>query len=201
MYCTACGAAVASTPERLQAALGSDYQIMGELGRGGFAIVYSVRDLKLRRYLAVKVMRHELMTSRVVVERFRREARYVAELDHPNILSVAFSGEQASLVYYAMPRVRGKALSKILETEKSVPLPETLLSASGTSLSLSGEIIGTPEYMSPELPVAPGRGCRAFACARAAKGVRPASSSYPTTPLVDRPSRSSTNNFGKSRTA
>lgn len=109
-------------PERLAEALGPQYSIVGELGRGGFAIVYSVRDLRLNRYLAVKVMRPDLVDSPMVVDRFNREARLVAQLDHPNILPVSFAGEGAGLVYYAMPRVKGQTLREHLRQERRLPV-------------------------------------------------------------------------------
>lgn len=176
--------------------MGPDYTVVGELGRGGFAVVYSVRDLRLNRYLAVKVMRPDLVASPTTVERFRREARYVAQLDHPNILPVTFAGEGAGLVYYAMPRVRGITLREALRAEGRLSVSRALeifsavaaaldhahqkavvhrdikpanimleqsgkvlvldfgiakaLSPDGGSLSLSGAIIGSAEYMSPE---------------------------------------------------
>lgn len=119
-------------PERLADALGPQYSVVGELGRGGFAIVYSVRDLRLNRYLAVKVMRPDLVESPIVVERFHREARLIAQLDHPNILPVSFAGEGAGLVYYAMPRVKGETLREHLRQEPRLPV--------GLALHIFGEV-------------------------------------------------------------
>lgn len=195
-FCKKCGTTQESVSQRLRKALGPDYEMIGELGRGAAAVVYSVRDLKNHRYLAVKVMHPELMASLAVVERFRREAKYVAQLDHPNILSVTFSHEESGLVFYAMPRVRGKPLSKHLEKHGRLPLdgatsilgqlaaglhhahehgvihrdvkPSNImvedsghvlildfgvakaLSHDGAHISASGEIIGSPRYMSAE---------------------------------------------------
>ncbi len=195
-FCSKSGTTQESVSQRLLTALVQDYELIGELGRGGAAVVYSVRDLKHQRYLAVKVMHPELMASPAVVERFRREAKYVAQLDHPNILSITFSSEESGLVFYAMPRVRGEALSKQLEKHGNLPLGRTLnilsqiaeglhhahqhgvihrdikpsnimvedagrvlildfgvakaLSSDGAHISKSGEIIGSPRYMSAE---------------------------------------------------
>ena len=128
-FCPACGHQVAGgtrsdapVPERLQAALGSDYSVMGELGRGGFAIVFSVRDLRLNRYLAVKVMRPDFVTTPSAAKRFHQEARAVAGLDHPNILPISFAGEAPGLVYYAMPRVKGETLRDRLKQERQLPV-------------------------------------------------------------------------------
>lgn len=114
----------ATVPERLARALGSQFSIIGELGRGGFAVVYSVRDSKRNTYLAVKVMRPDLMPSGSMMERFRREAQFVSQLDHRNILPVIFTGKEAGLVYYAMPRVRGPSLRERLDAEKRLPVEE-----------------------------------------------------------------------------
>jgi serine/threonine-protein kinase len=81
-----------------------------------------VRDSRLNRYLAVKVMRPDLFTAQGAVERFRREARLVAQLDHPNVLPVTFAGEGEGLVYYAMPRVKGVTLREHLRTERRLPV-------------------------------------------------------------------------------
>src|SRR3990172_8345869 len=128
-FCPGCGSPLAQTPrwdapvpERLGQALGPQYSVMGELGRGGFAVVYSVRDSRLSRYLAVKVMRPDLVAAPAVVSRFHREARLVAQLEHPNILPVTFAGEGAGLVYYAMPRVKGVTLRDHLRTESKLPV-------------------------------------------------------------------------------
>lgn len=99
-----------------------DYTVLGELGRGGFAVVFSVRDQRLNRYLAVKVMRPELFPAPHARERFRREAEFVAHLDHPNILPVTFAGEGAGLAYFAMPRVRGETLERRLERDGALPI-------------------------------------------------------------------------------
>src|SRR5574341_1040002 len=132
-FCSQCGARVAPAPnwdapvpERLAQALGPDHSVVGELGRGGFAVVYSVRDLRLSRYLAVKVMRPDLVASPQALERFRREARIAAGLDHPNILPVSFAGEGAGLVYYAMPRVRGQTLRERLRQDGPLPVEDAL---------------------------------------------------------------------------
>lgn len=195
-FCPECGATQESVSQRLQQALGGDYDLIGELGRGAAAVVYSARDKKHKRYLAIKVMHPELMSSPIVVERFRREAKYVSQLDHPNILSITFSSEEQGLVFYAMPRVRGKPLSKYLEKHGHLPMNGVLsvlgqvaaglyhahqrgvihrdvkpsnimvedtghvlildfgvakaLSWDGAQISASGEVIGSPRYMSAE---------------------------------------------------
>lgn len=205
-FCPTCGGTLepliadrGPVPPRLGKTLGPDYSVMGELGRGGFAVVYTVKDHKNDRYLAVKVMHPELMTSPDVVERFRREAEIAAALDHHGILSVAFSGEGEGLVFYAMERIKGTSLREKLEREGafSAELSEDLfyqvgrglahahgrqvvhrdikpgnvmlkddgsalildfgiakgLAAGVSSLTMTGQRIGSAEYMSPEQAV------------------------------------------------
>jgi len=199
-FCHRCGAPQLADKrtelDRLRDALGDDYAVMGELGRGGFAVVYLVEDRKGRRHLAVKVLRRELLLSQVLVERFRREIRLASRLDHPNILPVLFSSEAADFAYYAMPRVKGKTLKEILRAAGKMPVIEAvsllrdvaaalahahgrgvahrdikpsnimmadgkplildfglaraLAAADGSTLTISGEIIGSPQYLAPE---------------------------------------------------
>ena len=117
-FCSQCGKSM-SKPEdarllahRLQESLGSDFEVVGEIGRGGFALVYLVRALDPRKLLAVKVMRRELMLSEKATERFRREIQYASRPDHPNILSVDFAGEDTGLIYYAIPAGKGNTQAK-----------------------------------------------------------------------------------------
>lgn len=64
--------------QRLAAALGDGYTVQKPLGEGGFAVVFLVKDLMLKRDLAVKVLSPDMITSKAVLERFRREAETVA---------------------------------------------------------------------------------------------------------------------------
>jgi serine/threonine protein kinase len=199
-FCIECGTAAEvdrrPVSVRLQEDLGPDYEVLGELGQGGFAVVYLVSDRTQGRNLAVKVMRQELILSKSFVQRFRREISYASRLQHPNIVPVTFSVERVDLVYYAMPRVRGTPLNKHLEQTGALQIAETqqilcqlaaalayahehdvvhrdikpsntILGHDGMvqildfgvakgltrdrgNLTASGELIGSPEYMSPE---------------------------------------------------
>ena len=70
------------------AALDSDYEIVRELGRGGTAIVYLARERASGEEVAIKLIRARYIEDDEAVARFAREARFVAQLDHPNIVSV-----------------------------------------------------------------------------------------------------------------
>jgi TonB family protein len=103
--------------QRLQAALGPDFQVEHEIGEGGFAHVFVATDRKLSRRIAVKVLRPEFTGSRGSVQRFIREAESAAKLNHPNILPIFFVGEGQGLVYFAMPLVEGESLDARLRRE------------------------------------------------------------------------------------
>ncbi len=130
IFCPACGTATptgistgatreapggSSTAVRLQQVLGTQYEVRTLIGRGGFADVYAVWDTRLKRELAVKVLRPELVLSDVILERFRREAEAVAALRHPGILPIFDVGEGNGLAYIIMPRVEGESLRARLE--------------------------------------------------------------------------------------
>jgi formylglycine-generating enzyme required for sulfatase activity/tRNA A-37 threonylcarbamoyl transferase component Bud32 len=109
---------------RLQDALGEGYKVERPLGSGGFAVVYLVRDLTLKRQVAVKVLSPDLIQSHTVLERFRREAETVAQLSHPHIVPLYFVGQKDDLVYLAMECVTGGTLADRLEREGRLPVDE-----------------------------------------------------------------------------
>src|SRR3989442_280664 len=116
---------VANTFARLQAALADRYMIERELGRGGMATVYLARDLKHDRSVALKVLHAELAAT-VGPERFQREIKLAARLQHPHILTVLDSGEAAGQLWYTMPFVDGESLRERLAREQQLPLEEAL---------------------------------------------------------------------------
>jgi serine/threonine protein kinase len=109
-----------------------DYVIQGLLGRGGMARVYKGYDERLMRYAAVKIINSELTTADQAeyAERFRREARAIARLNHPNIVGVYQFGEYESGYYMAMVFIEGLDLRQILRDYGSrgerMPLPDVL---------------------------------------------------------------------------
>ena len=110
---------------RLKAALADHYMIERELGAGGMATVYLARDLKHDRPVAVKVLRPELAAV-LGAERFLREIRLTAQLQHPHILTLIDSGEADGFLYYVMPYVEGESLHQRLAREGQLPLDEAL---------------------------------------------------------------------------
>ena len=91
-----------------------DFEILGELGRGGMGVVYRARQLTLNRIVALKVLSPQLVQAPRAVERFRKEAQAAARLHHTNIVPIYAQGEEGAYVYYAMELVEGEALSAVL---------------------------------------------------------------------------------------
>lgn len=93
----------------------SDYEVLGEIGRGGMGIVYRARQLKLNRVVALKVLPALLGVVRPdAIARFRREAELAAALEHTNIIGVYDFGEVDGTLYYAMQLIEGRSLRDIL---------------------------------------------------------------------------------------
>src|SRR5881628_3642192 len=111
--------------DRLRAALAGRYAIERELGVGGMATVYLARDLKHDREVALKVLRPELAHV-LGPDRFLREIRTTAQLDHPHILPMLDSGEADGLLWYTMPYVRGESLRDRLRRDTQLPLAAAL---------------------------------------------------------------------------
>ena len=100
--------------DRVRAALAPDFIVERELGLGGMGAVFLARDQRLAREVAVKVLRPEMGTA-VAVERFTREARVLARLNHPNIVPVHRAGESDGLHWFVMELSTGETLSSRLE--------------------------------------------------------------------------------------
>jgi serine/threonine-protein kinase len=95
--------------DHIQQILGDRYIIEREVGRGGMAYVYLARDRRYERQVAIKVLDPDIATA-VGAERFLREIRITAQLQHPHIVPLLDSGEAGSLLYAVMPYVEGESL-------------------------------------------------------------------------------------------
>ncbi len=96
---------------------GNRYEVVREIARGGMATVHLVRDLKLDRLVALKVLSGELAADPAFVERFRREAQAAARLSHPNIVSVYDWGEEGGTPFIVMEYVEGRTLRDVIAAE------------------------------------------------------------------------------------
>ncbi len=126
-------------PPALDQALAGRYRIVRELGRGGMATVYLAEDLRHQRLVALKVLKPELAHA-LGPDRFLREIRLTAQLDHPHILPLLDSGsltpvpplhdvergQGGEVLFYVMPYVEGESLRDRLERERQLPLEDAL---------------------------------------------------------------------------
>jgi serine/threonine-protein kinase len=180
--------------EHLRRATIGRYDVYAELGTGGMASVFLALDLALDRKVAIKVMSPALASSHDNIERFKREAKVAASLNHPNIIGILAVGDDPDLAYFVMKYVEGRSLESVIKEggAQSVPFVQTVIGASGKALhyahtrgvvhrdvkpanfmldqdgwlivtdfgiakmedtkglTMTGSIIGTPYYMSPE---------------------------------------------------
>ena len=93
------------------------YQITARLGEGGMGVVYRARDTRLHRDVALKVLPAETASDPERLERFRREARTVAALNHPNIVTIFSVEEDSGMHFLTMEMVEGRSLAELLATE------------------------------------------------------------------------------------
>jgi serine/threonine-protein kinase len=99
------------------------YQVIDEIGRGGMGIVYRAYDADLRRYVALKVLLPHLVNDSQFLARFRREAVTVANMRHPNIVTVHDVGQTAGHYYIVMELLEGRTLRQEMERLGVLPLP------------------------------------------------------------------------------
>ena len=180
--------------DRLRRAVIGRYDVYAELGSGGMASVFLALDLALERKVAIKVMSPALANSADNVERFKREAKVAAALNHPNIIGILAVGDDPELAYFVMKYVEGRSLDSVIRDEGPQPvvLVQSVIAAAGKALyyahtrgvihrdvkpanfmldrdgwlvvtdfgiakqadmkglTMTGSLIGTPYYMSPE---------------------------------------------------
>jgi tetratricopeptide (TPR) repeat protein/predicted Ser/Thr protein kinase len=140
-YCASCGSMVSdpAAPTMLATAteqeallttireqFSAEYEVERELGRGGMAIVFRATERELRRPVALKILPPELALVASLAERFKREARMAASLDHPNIIPVFRVGQMGGFHFIAMKFVEGRALDSIIASHGKLPIPAAL---------------------------------------------------------------------------
>lgn len=141
-FCGRCGALISADPhsetlavetgggedqvERLRRVLSGEFEVDSELARGGMSVIYKARDVTLARSVALKVLPPELGLTVRAVERFQREARMAAELEHPNIVPVYRVGHVGDVLFIAMKYVEGRSLDAVVAEQGAVPVPVVL---------------------------------------------------------------------------
>jgi serine/threonine protein kinase len=153
-FCPSCGLdLLATTPvhalatgsfqetDIVREALAAEYEIMEELGRGGMAMVYRARDRQLEREVAIKVLPFSLAFDSEFVERFQREARTAAQLEHPNIIAIYRVGRSGRVIYFVMKYLRGGSLATVVKERKKLNPPEIrrLLTEAGRALGYAAQ--------------------------------------------------------------
>jgi serine/threonine-protein kinase len=111
--------------------LGGRYRLDAQIGRGGMSTVYRAFDSVLERAVAIKLMHREIASDSDQLERFRREARSVARLNHPHIVTVIDAGEEAaedggSTPYIVLEFVEGETLKDLIRREGALDIPQAI---------------------------------------------------------------------------
>jgi tRNA A-37 threonylcarbamoyl transferase component Bud32 len=112
------------------------YRVEAFISRGGMAVVYRAHDRRLGRRVALKLLAPELSQDERFQQRFLRESRLAASLDHPNIIPIYEAGESRGLLYIVMRYVEGSDLQAVLDQDGPLPLPRlaSILSQVGAAL-------------------------------------------------------------------
>ena len=113
-----------SLHDRVVAAIGQQYELEGEIGRGGMSVVFRARDLRLNRPVAIKVLPPELAHDPAIRARFTREAQMSAQLSHAHIVPIYDVGDRDGIAYLVMALVSGANLGAHLAREPRQPLEE-----------------------------------------------------------------------------
>src|SRR5688572_24121146 len=110
--------------DRVVAALGQQYELESEIGRGGMSVVYRARDVRLNRPVALKVLPPELAFDPAIRTRFTREAQTSAQLAHAHIVPIYDVGEREGIAYLVMAMITGGNLAALLAREPRQPIEE-----------------------------------------------------------------------------
>ena len=106
--------------------LAKQYQITDLLGRGGMSLVYLAQEVELNRQVAIKVLPLQLLHGADAAERFEREGKISASLDHPHIVPIFRVGATSTFLWYTMKRIRGRSLEQIIRERGGLPLADVL---------------------------------------------------------------------------
>lgn len=106
--------------------LSGRYRLDAQIGSGGMSTVYRAFDTVLERPVAIKLMHREIARDSDQLERFRREARAVAQLNHPHIVAVIDAGEDGAMPYIVLELVQGETLKQRIRRLGRLPIPEAI---------------------------------------------------------------------------
>ena len=97
------------------------YEMIEMIGKGGMATVYKAKDLTLKRFVAIKILREEFTTDEEFIRRFNIEAQAAASLAHQNIVSIYDVGSENNIYYIVMELIKGKTLKQIIDEDGVLP--------------------------------------------------------------------------------
>lgn len=106
--------------------LGKRYELLEQIGGGGMAVVYLAKDTYLDRLVAVKLLRDEYTDDQDFIRRFHKEAKAVASLSHPNIVSIYDFGEEANTSFLVMEYVEGRTLKSLIQEEAPLSVDQVV---------------------------------------------------------------------------
>lgn len=131
------GSGWAEVAQRLRRATLGEFEIGRELGRGAMAAVFLAHEISLNRKVAIKVMSPGLLMDEGMAERFKREAITIANLNHPNIVSVHSVRQAEGLHFFVMRYIHGRALEQVIQQAGKLPIPivRSILSQVGSALT------------------------------------------------------------------
>ncbi|QLY81976.1 Stk1 family PASTA domain-containing Ser/Thr kinase [Clostridium intestinale] len=101
--------------------LGDRYELQEKIGEGGMSLVYKARDKKLNRFIAVKILKHEFIDNEDIVDKFKKEATAIANLNDPYIVNVLDVGSQEEYNYIVMEYIKGKTLKEFIREKGRIP--------------------------------------------------------------------------------
>ncbi len=151
-FCASCGTPVADPLEstlvlppeaddallqRVRMSLSGEYEVVEELARGGMGIVFRATEVGLQRPVALKVLSPDFGITARAVARFKREARTVAELEHPNIVPVYRVGQVGGVLHIAMKFVEGRSLDTIIAAQGALPIPVVIYVLRGVTRAMA----------------------------------------------------------------
>jgi len=111
------------------------YEILEILGEGGMAFVYKARDTQLERFVAIKTLKPNYVNQETFVDRFKREAKTAANLNHPNIVQIFDWGIEKE-PYFVMEYIEGNTLTSIIAKNKTISLSDILFIGAQVSSGL-----------------------------------------------------------------
>jgi eukaryotic-like serine/threonine-protein kinase len=117
--------------------IGGRYRLEEKIGSGGMSTVYRAFDPTLERWVAIKLMHQDISRDPDQLERFRREARSVARLNHPHLVTVIDAGEDEGSPYIVFEYVEGETLKERIRRQRRLPIPEAVAYAIEIGRALS----------------------------------------------------------------